>query len=262
MREAGSTAFPGLMLRVVMPMSEYSLLCVDDEAGVLSALKRSLRREPCKILTARSGQEGLNILAKENVDIVISDQRMPGMDGATFLHEVRNQHPNTIRIILSGYSDVETILQSVNKGGIHGFFGKPWDDEELRLMLRGFYDKIQEMRSRHNDTDAMYCATRMLAEVLGTMNFRRFQELEMLSKIDPPAVILDGNGAPIGGDSGVIENLKPEVLLALLTEARTSGYPVPYREPGSQSIRAIVAALSGGDANTRFLLRTYPSSES
>ena len=193
---------------------------------------------------------------------MISDQRMPGMDGATFLQEVRNHYPNTIRIILSGYSDVETILQSVNKGGIHGFFGKPWDDEELRLMLRGFYEKIKEMRSRHNDNDAMYCATRMLTEVLGHMNIRRFQELEMLSKIDPPAVILDGNGTPIGGDKSVVDGLEPEVLLALLAEARSSGYPIPYRSPGSEVIRAIVSALSASDGGTRFLVRTYPSGDS
>src|SRR5690606_1659306 len=107
------------------------VLLVDDEARILSSLQRLLRRQPYRLLTATSGQQGLDILARENVDVVVSDQRMPGMTGIEFLQQVAAHYPDTIRLVLSGYTDLESVIRAVNTGSIYKFLTKPWEDAQL-----------------------------------------------------------------------------------------------------------------------------------
>ncbi|MGQ5523025.1 response regulator [Chitinimonas sp. PSY-7] len=118
-------------------MSEIprSLLLVDDEAGVLSSLSRLFRTDGYEILRACSGQEGLDILSKQAVSVVISDQRMPGMTGVEFLRKVRENYPKTVRIVLSGYTDLKSVTDAINEGAIYKFLTKPWDDTELRALV-------------------------------------------------------------------------------------------------------------------------------
>lgn len=113
-----------------------SLLLVDDEPGILSALRRLLRPAGYRIHTAESGRAGLDILEREAVDLVISDMRMPEMDGAAFLERVRAQWPETTRILLTGYSDVTSTIDAINRGEIFRYIAKPWDDNDLRLIVR------------------------------------------------------------------------------------------------------------------------------
>ncbi|TRZ94591.1 MAG: EAL domain-containing protein [Rhodocyclaceae bacterium] len=112
------------------------LLLVDDEANVLAALKRLLRRDGYRILTAASAEEGLELLAQHEVGVLLSDQRMPGLSGTEFLSRVKVMYPRTIRLILSGYTDVDSITESVNKGEVYRFLTKPWEDEPLREVLK------------------------------------------------------------------------------------------------------------------------------
>lgn len=119
-----------------METNSAAVLCVDDEENILNALRRLLRKEPYRILTARSAAEGLRILEDEHPWVVISDQRMPEMDGVTFLKKVREINPEIIRITLTGYTDVETIKEAVNQGHIFKFLLKPWNDENLILEIR------------------------------------------------------------------------------------------------------------------------------
>ncbi len=116
-------------------MDNITILFVDDELSILSTLKRLLRREPYNILTADSGQQGLEILAENSVNIVISDMRMPHMSGAEFLQQVKQHYPQTRRIIMSGYADIEAVVDAVNKGGICHFISKPWDNDELKTII-------------------------------------------------------------------------------------------------------------------------------
>jgi len=109
-----------------------TLLLVDDEASILSSLKRLFRRDGYRILTATSGTEGLALLAEQAVDVILSDQRMPGMTGIDFLREARRLHPHTVRITLSGYTDLQSIIEAVNEGAVYKFLTKPWDDDRLR----------------------------------------------------------------------------------------------------------------------------------
>ena len=113
-----------------------SLLLVDDEPGILSSLRRLLRPAGYKIHTAESGKAGLAILEQEPIDLVISDMRMPEMDGARFLEQVRSRWPATIRILLTGYADVTSTIDAINRGEIYRYIAKPWDDNDLMLIVR------------------------------------------------------------------------------------------------------------------------------
>ena len=113
-----------------------TLLIVDDEAGILSAMRRLLRRDGYEIFTVGSAREGFEVLARHEVQVILSDQRMPEMSGTEFLSRARDLYPDTIRIVLSGYTDLESISGAINRGAIYKFLTKPWDDDLLRENIR------------------------------------------------------------------------------------------------------------------------------
>lgn len=130
--------------------NSYTILFVDDEENVLSALRRVFRRENYKALTAKGGIEALNILAQEPVQVVVSDFKMPEMDGAAFLRAVKDKYPQTIRIMLTGHADVGAIMGAVNEGAVYKFITKPWNDDDLRLTVSlalEQYDLIKENKA-------------------------------------------------------------------------------------------------------------------
>ena len=113
----------------------FTLLFVDDEEGVLNALRRIFMDENYTILTATSGDKAIRILEERQVHLLISDHRMPGMTGAELLKLVRERWPETIRIMLTGYADVNSIMGAVKEGAVYKFITKPWNDEDLRLTV-------------------------------------------------------------------------------------------------------------------------------
>ncbi len=117
---------------------EHTLLLVDDEKAITRSLNRLFRKEGYQILTADSGSEGLEILKQNDkqVSMIISDQRMPVMNGAQFLEKAKGICPEAVRYLLTGYSDMEAVIQAVNKGEIHRYLTKPWNDEDLVLQVR------------------------------------------------------------------------------------------------------------------------------
>ena len=125
-----------------------TLLIVDDEPGILSSLRRLLRPAGYKIHTAESGQAGLLVLEQEVVDLVISDMRMPEMDGAKFLEQVRARWPGTTRILLTGYADVNSTIEAINRGEIFRYIAKPWDDNDLMLVVR---DALERRRLQNEN---------------------------------------------------------------------------------------------------------------
>jgi len=112
------------------------ILCVDDEPNILASLRRLFRGKGFHVLTAPGGHEGLELMEKEDVDLVISDMRMPIMDGACFLEHVRARWPDTVRLLLTGYSDVQSIIDAINRGEIYRYITKPWDDNDIVLVVR------------------------------------------------------------------------------------------------------------------------------
>jgi diguanylate cyclase (GGDEF)-like protein len=116
-----------------------TLLIVDGEDSVLGALTRLLRRDGYRILTATSASEGFEQLAMHEVQVILCDQRMPGMTGTEFLSKVKDMYPDTFRIVLSGYTDLEAILEAINRGALYRFYTKPWDNDVLRENLRAAF---------------------------------------------------------------------------------------------------------------------------
>ena len=128
------------------------LLCVDDERNVLRALERIFMDDDYEILTAISGEDGLAVLAEnDDVQVVVSDFRMPGMNGVEFLRQVCEKYPETVRIVLSGYADTGAVVAAINEGQIYKFVSKPWSDEELRQTVA----KAVEAFSLHRQNRAL-----------------------------------------------------------------------------------------------------------
>lgn len=111
------------------------ILFVDDEPQMLTALQRVFRGKKFDVHTANSGAEGLQLLEGEPFDVIISDMRMPEMDGATFLSQSINLNPLSRRILLTGYSDQESTIRAINDGQVHQYLSKPWDNEKLREVV-------------------------------------------------------------------------------------------------------------------------------
>jgi len=119
-----------------MPTDNDTVLIVDDEPHVISALMRGLGEEPYLVTGAASGYHALQLMTALPFKVVISDERMPGMDGAEFLALVKEQYPETVRIMLTGHASIEATMRAVNNGEIYRFFTKPWDEVELKLAIR------------------------------------------------------------------------------------------------------------------------------
>lgn len=131
------------------------ILCVDDEPNVLKALRRLFMDEDnYDIMIAESGEEGLAILADEpDIRLVVSDYRMPGMNGVEFLSQVFEKWPDTIRIVLSGYADTAAVVEAINLGQIYKFIPKPWNDEELKTAISTAlqHQELQVQNNRLNE---------------------------------------------------------------------------------------------------------------
>ena len=117
-------------------VAERALLIVDDEKNICQALKRVLRNEGYSIYNASNPTEAFEVLAEHNVGVILSDQRMPGMKGVDFLSKVKQIYPDTIRIVMSGYADLESLTGAINRGSVYRFLMKPWDDDQLKHDLR------------------------------------------------------------------------------------------------------------------------------
>ncbi|GAC1029384.1 two-component system response regulator [Pseudomonas sp. No.21] len=128
--------------------TRFTVLLVDDEVFILNSLKRLLRSQPYDLLLAESGEQALELLASHPVDLVVSDARMPSMDGATLLAEIYRRHPQTIRILLTGYTDMPTLIKAINEGRIYRYLSKPWDDAELLSTLEQSLAHLHSERER------------------------------------------------------------------------------------------------------------------
>src|SRR5690554_1699316 len=124
------------------------LLLLDDEENILRALKRLLRRDGYRILTATTPQEAFSLLAKNNIQVLVSDQRMPTMTGTEFFSRVKEIYPETVRLVLSGYTDLKTVTDAINHGAIYKFLTKPWDDEGLRAEIALAFKNAETIAAR------------------------------------------------------------------------------------------------------------------
>ena len=130
--------------------SPPSILFVDDERSILDSHKRLMRKTSYNVFCANSGKEGLDILEKENIDVIVSDMRMPEMTGAQLLSNAKKLYPDTVRILLTGFSDMESTIQAINEGAIYRYISKPWSNDELKKII---HDALEIKRLRlENDS--------------------------------------------------------------------------------------------------------------
>ncbi|MBS1156558.1 MAG: Response regulator receiver:Metal-dependent phosphohydrolase, subdomain [Proteobacteria bacterium] len=148
------------------PPPAITLLFVDDEPSILSSLRRLFRQHGYRILMAESGAAGLQLLETEHVDLVISDMRMPEMDGAKFLEQVRARWPKIVRILLTGYADIGSTINAINRGEIYRYISKPWDDNEIVLTVR---DALERNRLEQ-ENERLLALTREQNEELKNLN--------------------------------------------------------------------------------------------
>jgi putative nucleotidyltransferase with HDIG domain len=119
---------------------EHTVLFVDDEVNILKALQRLLRMEDMHVLTASRAGDALELLERNPTQVVVTDQRMPEMSGVDFLAQVRERHPDIVRMMLTGYTEINVAVDAINRGEIYRLITKPWNDDELRATIRQAFD--------------------------------------------------------------------------------------------------------------------------
>lgn len=245
-------------------VNEHTVLCVDDEENILRSLKRLLRREDYRLLTASSGPEGLEVLRENDVHLIICDQRMAQMSGTEFLAEVKEKYPDTIRVVLSGYTDVDAITDSINKGHVYKFLLKPWNDQSLKLEIRQALDQYDLVRA-NKDLDKKVLEQneelKKINENLEAMVKERTQELEIQNQVlELSRVMLDDLPVPLIGVSS-------DGLIAVVNKASKTlvgnGQPIVPGQELSEHFPESVAeevnkALTTGKADK---IEGYPMAE-
>lgn len=222
-----------------------TLLLVDDEENILTSLRRLLRREGYEILIGLGGAQGLELLAQHPVDVILSDQRMPNMTGVEFLRQVKATYPDTVRMVLSGYTELQSITDAINEGAIYKFLTKPWDDEQLRANIAEAFRHKELADDNRRLNEQIQRANRELAqanEQLRVLLAERERQLaiddvtlnvaqEILQQVPLPVIGLDddkmivfanieadrviGKGLPLVG--GLADEALPAALQPLLT---------------------------------------------
>ncbi len=141
-----------------------TLLLVDDEDNILNALTRVLRRDGYRVLRASSGEDGLGLLATHEVGVIVSDQRMPGMSGVDFLRRAKELYPDTVRIVLSGYTELKAVTEAINEGSVYKFLTKPWEDDQLRAHILEAFQRHELKRENAQLTRQLTEANQELNE--------------------------------------------------------------------------------------------------
>ena len=210
-----------------------NILFVDDERSILNALQRELFEFDCEIFVAESGEEGLNILGKTPIDIVVSDMRMPGMDGHQFLLKVKNSYPSATRVVLSGYASENDRFASIIDGSSSLYFLKPWNGGELKDKL----GKIFETRELYRSISMLEFANKL-------------DNLSMITGLYDSVCRLIEKEADMSAIARVIEN-DPAVTASILRVVNSAFYNIKtgsiiqaLNYLGLPSIKAIVLSCN------------------
>jgi response regulator RpfG family c-di-GMP phosphodiesterase len=148
-----------------MSNNKITILYVDDEMNNLISFKAVFRIK-YHVLTAISGEEAIKILKNNLVDIIITDQRMPNMTGVEFLESILNDYPDPIRILLTGYADMNAVIDAVNKGKIFHYLTKPWNEEELDMTITRAYDVYRSRMEEKEMTQKLSLSNEQLEFLL------------------------------------------------------------------------------------------------
>lgn len=144
----------------------YTILAVDDEPANLRMLERLFRKE-YRILTAPTGEEALAVLKQEDVSLIITDQRMPGMSGTQLLRESMGTNPNTIKIILTGYTDIDALVEAINTTRIYKFVSKPWDPIALKQVVQDAFREHEKAIQQRQLLETLTMLVRSCPAIFG-----------------------------------------------------------------------------------------------
>jgi len=257
-----------------------SILVVDDEEGILKSIRRQLQGEPYELHLAASGAEGLEVLQRVCVNLIISDMRMPGMDGVTFLRKAAESCPHSVRMVLSGYAEVGSILDAVNRGHIWRYITKPWQPEDLKLAIRNGLDLweseaerrrlLEQVKAKNRELEAMNTVLEEKVRArtwelqersdilhliledapIDTVLGRSLVAVQKICGAERAALTIAFENRTLGADSGMI----PAGALQLVEECRSRGQPA-----SGEGIQAFPLAKGGDYLGTLLLIR--PSGE-
>ena len=208
--------------------SRHTILVVDDEADVVKSVKDLLRLD-YKVLGATSAAEGEKLLAGEEVHVVMTDQRMPGVSGVEFLHKVRGEHPDAIRLLFTGYADIHAVIDAINHGNVYRYITKPWDPEELQVIIREACERydllverkmmLEELRDKNEQLEKINTQLREAGELKSAFIQVASHELRT------PLTILTGLSKlalRVAGDGGV-SDAERELLRRIEQSAQRLG---------------------------------------
>ncbi|MBN2649109.1 MAG: hybrid sensor histidine kinase/response regulator [Prolixibacteraceae bacterium] len=154
-----------------------SLLIIDDEPEIVKALTRQFRRS-YNVFSTTNAQDAFEILEKEHIQVVVSDQRMPGMSGVEFFGRIKNKYPDALKLILTGYSDIEAVIGAINEGQIFRYVTKPWNPEELNVIVKEAFEKHELITNNRKLMQQLQDAN----ETLEHKVLDRTKELEQANK--------------------------------------------------------------------------------
>lgn len=130
------------MIEELLNNKEYNLLIIDDEVEITKALTRQFRRS-YNVFSTTNPEEGFSIMEKENIQVVLSDQRMPGMTGVDFFAKIKSKYPDALKLLLTGYSDIEAVINAINEGQVFRYVTKPWNPSELDSIIKEAFEKYE-----------------------------------------------------------------------------------------------------------------------
>ena len=145
--------------------TKINVLYVDDEIGNLTAFKAAFRRD-FNVFIAESANEGTKILEQNKIEIILTDQRMPEMTGVDFLQSIIETHPEAMRILVTGYSDITAVIDAVNKGQIYKYISKPWNNECLKMSINQAYEVYNLRKENKELTKSLIQANKQLEFML------------------------------------------------------------------------------------------------
>ena len=175
-----------------MSTQKARILYVDDEPNNLTGFKATFRRD-YKVVTAQSAQEALNILKDQEFEVIISDERMPETTGVEFFKSIVEDYPQPVRMLLTGYADIDSVIKAINDGQVYRYISKPWEENDMRLTIDNalqFYNTKNELRERNRELEKAYAELEKfvysashdlrapLASVLGIVKVAQMEELE------------------------------------------------------------------------------------
>lgn len=155
-----------------------TVLCVDDELNILKSMKRLLYKQDYHLLLADSGAKALELMQQHDVQLIISDMKMPAMSGAQLLENVAGSYPDTYRILLTGYSDMQSTINAVNKGKIHRYLQKPWDNQEI---IHSIEEGLEKVRLKHENINLQKLIIRQ-NKVLKELNLDLENKVQLRTK--------------------------------------------------------------------------------